>query len=265
MEKFHGKSGELETLVSQLGYKGQWKWEYDNSKKVFRSEDRAVLNWWPSTGSLQVQGVPEPKRKLEEAITKALSITPHAPVVATSSTPPDAVDKPSSPVAPTDDSDEVSEKVFVVYGHDETARDQLELVLHKLGLIPFVLGNTSGSGLTIIEALEKEILSPNKGKRFGIVLLTPDDMGYKKEDGLENAEPRARQNVVMEMGMLIAAFGRDRVAILKKGDLEVPSDASGIIYLPFDKRVKETVAKLCQRLREAGFELSPHAITEAPA
>ena len=154
--------------------------------------------------------------------------------------------------------------MFVVYGHDESSCEQLELVLHRLGLDPFVLGNTSGGGLTIIEALEKEIL-PSKGKRFGIVLLTPDDVGYKQEDGPENAEPRARQNVVMEMRMLIAAFGRPRVAILKKGHVEVPSDASGIIYLGFNNHVKETAAKLCQRLAEAGFELSSDAIAKASA
>ena len=138
-------------------------------------------------------------------------------------------------------------------------------MLRRLHLDPFVLGNTAGSGLTIIEALENEILSPNKGKRFGIVLLTPDDMGYKQEDGPESAEPRARQNVVMEMGMLIAAFGRSRVAILKKGHVEVPSDASGIIYLPFNSHVRETAPKLCQRLGEAGFELSRDAIAKASA
>ena len=152
-----------------------------------------------------------------------------------------------------------------MYGHDDVACEQLELVLHRLDLDPFVLGNTSGGGLTIIEALENEILSPNRGKRFGIVLLTPDDMGNKKEDSLENAEPRARQNVVMEMGMLIAVFGRSRVAILKKGHVVVPSDASGIIYLPFNSHVKETAAKLCQRLSEAGFNLSPDAIAKASA
>lgn len=95
------------------------------------------------------------------------------------------------------------------------------------------------------------------------MLLTPDDVGYKQEDGPDNAEPRAGQNVVMEMGMLIAAFGRPRVATLKKGHVEVPSDASGIIYLSFNIHVKETAAKLCQRLREAGFELIPDAIAKA--
>ncbi len=98
--------------------------------------------------------------------------------------------------------------------------------------------------------------------RFGIVLLTPDDMGYEQGDNPANAAPRARQNVVMEMGMLIAAFGRPRVAILKKGHVDVPSDASGIIYLPFNNHVKEAAAKLCQRLGEAGFELDPGSIAK---
>ena len=241
------------------------EWEDDNDKKVFRSEDKAILNWWPSTGTMQVQGPAASKMKLEEALAKALSGHSPPSVASTATAPAAVVDMPSPPIAPTGVSDGVTERVFVVYGHDDVACEQLELVLHRLDLDPFVLGNTSGGGLTIIEALENEILSPNRGKRFGIVLLTPDDMGNKKEDSLENAEPRARQNVVMKMGMLIAAFGRSRVAILKKGHVVVPSDASGIIYLPFNSHVKETAAKLCQRLSEAGFNLSPDAIAKASA
>ena len=262
MEKFRGEFGELEALVIQLGYQG--KWEDDNGKKVFRSEDKAILNWWPSTGSLQAQGPTAVRTKLEDAVDQALSGNPPPPVT-TPAAPYVDSDKQSATVSQSQVSDGPLEQVFVVYGHDEAAREQLELVLHKLDLNHFVLGNTGGSGLTIIEALEKEILAPNNGKRFGIVLLTPDDMGYKQGDNPENAEPRARQNVVMEMGMLIAAFGRSRVAILKKGHLEVPSDASGIIYLSFNNHVKETVARLCQRLGEAGFVLSSEAIAEASA
>src|SRR5699024_4280035 len=145
------------------------------------------------------------------------------------------------------------------HGHDVTAREQLELVLHKLGIDPFVLANTGGGGLTIIEALEKEIGNTQNQARFGIVLMTPDDVGYAKEDGSDNAEPRARQNVVLEMGMLISAVGRGNVAILKKGHLEVPSDAQGILYIPFNDHVKETVPKLADRLRAAGFVLNPEA------
>ncbi len=262
MDKFQGEFSELESLVSELGYRGQW--EDDNGKRVFRSEDKAILNWWPKTGTMQVQGPATAKTQLEEALANALSSDADASLGSESQAPPTVLDKPSPPIASADLTHGVSARVFVVYGHDESSCEQLELVLHRLGLDPFVLGNTSGGGLTIIEALEKEIL-PSKGKRFGIVLLTPDDVGYKQEGGPENAEPRARQNVVMEMGMLIAAFGRPRVAILKKGHVEVPSDASGIIYLGFNNHVKETAAKLCQRLAEAGFELSSDAIAKASA
>lgn len=261
MAKFFGEFSELEACVAGLGYTGQWS--EDNGKKVFRSKDGAVLNWWSSTGTLHFQGNKAGRTKLAEAIEDVLVASPStdddSPLklsAASSDTSP-AGDSAMSPLA-----DEDSKKVFVVYGHDESACDQLELVLRRLDLNPFVLGNVGGGGLTIIEALEKEIMSPSTEVRFGIVLLTPDDMGYEQGDDPENAEPRARQNVVMEMGMLIAALGRPRVAILKKGHVAVPSDASGIIYLPFNNHVKEAAPKLCQRLRGAGFELNPDSIAK---
>ena len=68
MDKYHGEFSELETLVAGLGYRGQW--DEDNGKKVFRSEDKAVLNWWPLTGTLQVQGPATPRTRLDEAMTR---------------------------------------------------------------------------------------------------------------------------------------------------------------------------------------------------
>jgi predicted nucleotide-binding protein len=67
------------------------------------------------------------------------------------------------------------------------------------------------------------------------------------------------------MGMLISAIGRKNVLILRKGDVEVPSDAHGIIYAPFTAHVKETVPKLVQRLDAAGFKLATDAIGKASA
>jgi predicted nucleotide-binding protein len=88
-------------------------------------------------------------------------------------------------------------------------------------------------------------------------------VGYSKLAGDKEAQPRARQNVVLEMGMLISALGRANVAILKKGHIEVPSDAQGILYIPFNDHVRETVPKLVDRLTAAGFVLRPGAITKA--
>jgi predicted nucleotide-binding protein len=151
----------------------------------------------------------------------------------------------------------------VVHGHDEVSREQLELVLHKLGIDHFILANSGGGGLTIIEALEAKIGHNANATSFGIVLMTPDDMGYALSAGVDNVQPRARQNVVLEMGMLISSIGRKNIAILVKGHLERPSDADGILYLAFNNHVKEIVPRLSARLKESGFVLNPDKVANA--
>jgi len=65
------------------------------------------------------------------------------------------------------------------------------------------------------------------------------------------------------MGMMLSALGRSRVVVLRNGHIELPSDAAGIIYIPFNHHVRETVPRLVDRLREAGFQLAADAITRA--
>lgn len=235
-------------MLERLGHHGEW-FDIANGHQ-FRGTDGAKLNWFSTTGTLQCQGPPEIKARLAAALEAELEPQrPHA--------------SPSSAPSVAREPNSVRARVFVVHGHDTAAREQLELILHRLDLDPFVLANTGGGGLTIIEALEAEA-GPGPGRsRFGIVLMTPDDVGYAKAQGPGEAEPRARQNVVFEMGMLISALGRSNVTILKKGHLEVPSDANGIIYLPFNDHVREVVPKLVDRLRGAGFVIDAGAITRA--
>jgi predicted nucleotide-binding protein len=155
-------------------------------------------------------------------------------------------------------------KIFIVHGHDHVAREQLELVLHVLGLDPFVLAKSAGGGMTIIEALEHHI-RPGlpEAAHFGIVLLTPDDVGHARKDSGRGSKARARQNVILELGMLVAALGRNKVAVLKTGDLELPSDISGVLYHEYRNHVREAVPALAKRLRDAGFELSGEAVASA--
>jgi predicted nucleotide-binding protein len=166
-----------------------------------------------------------------------------------------ALKGPTVPVLPvtTDDT------IFVVHGRDHNARDQLELVLHRLGLEPYVLQVTGGGGDTLIEALERKIGKFGQSG-FGIVLATPDDVGYLKADGSDEAEARARQNVIMEMGMLLASLTRRRCAILTKGHVALPSNMGGVITIPFNDHVREAVPKLVQRLQEAGYTLTAKGI-----
>jgi predicted nucleotide-binding protein len=252
--KYNGTLEDLITTIKGCGFSPDQVLEQEYGHQV-RTAEGAIVNWYPSKGTLVFQGPKIPKERLESAWGAYTGATAMASLV--------GVGEPiQAPLAPTN-SASANKKVFVVHGHDSAAREQLELVLHKLGVDPFVLANTGGGGLTIIEALEAEIGPKPNQARFGIVLMTPDDMGYVKTVGADNAQPRARQNVVLEMGMLISAVGRANVAILKKGHVEVPSDAQGILYIPFNDHVKETIPKLADRLRAAGFVLNPEAITRA--
>ncbi len=140
--------------------------------------------------------------------------------------------------------------VFIVYGHDTSAREQLELLLHRLSVKPIVLQNVPAAGDTIIEKLETLTYAD-----FACVLLTPDDEGHPRDRPAEK-KFRARQNVVLELGMVLAKLGRRRVAVLVKGsDLERPSDIDGLIYLPFKERVDEIKDRLAASLQEAGFPM----------
>lgn len=240
--KFKGKLDELQTKVEAAGLRGVWS-EDGLGKHSFRSELGGVLNWWPSKGTVNFQGDVEDQKRLEAAITmQGTDLDPR-------------VREPRA-------STRRMQHIFIVHGHDADSRDQLELVLRRLGLEPFILMNTSGGGKTLIEALEGHI-GRDFSSDFGIVLMTPDDVGYAKKDGPEKAEPRARQNVILETGMLLSSLTRERMAIVVKGHVEIPSDLQGIIRFGYNDHVKEIVPKLCQRLKEAGFDLSPSQIAAA--
>jgi hypothetical protein len=68
-----------------------------------------------------------------------------------------------------------------------------------------------------------------------VVLLSPDDVGYRDADGPDAARARARQNVIMELGYFAGKLGRQRVVALHRGDIELPSDYGGVLYTtPYD-------------------------------
>lgn len=148
--------------------------------------------------------------------------------------------------------DPATNRVFVVYGHDPTARGDLETLLRRWGLEPIFLDQLPSEGQTIIEKLEKY----RAQARFAIVLATPDDEGYRANRPDEKAY-RARQNVVLELGMMLAHLGRSHVAILLKDvkNMERPSDIQGLIYIPFTDSVKDASVTLAKEMAQQGFRI----------
>jgi predicted nucleotide-binding protein len=122
-----------------------------------------------------------------------------------------------------------SRKVFIVHGHDDAAREALARFLAKIDLEPIILNEQVSGNRTIIEKIEE--YGDDVG--FAVVLLTPDDAGAAMADK-DKLQPRARQNVIFELGYFIGRLGRNNVCALKKGDLEVLSDYAGVVYTAMD-------------------------------
>jgi len=151
-------------------------------------------------------------------------------------------------------------KIFIVHGHDEIAKTQLENLLYRLGTEPIILHRQANKGRTIIEKFEAE-----SDVQYAIVLLTPDDFGARvgfPKDKDSKVRFRARQNVIFELGFFYGKLGRDHVCCLyKKGkqEIELPSDTDGILYIPFGNSVEEAESKIRQELIAAGIKLQEQA------
>lgn len=145
-------------------------------------------------------------------------------------------------------------KVFVVYGHDNVARTDLEAMLRRWRLEPLILDQLPNEGQTIIEKLEKA----TSEAKFAIVLATPDDEGHRANHQDEKAF-RARQNVVLELGMMLAFLGRKNVAILMKqqDNMERPSDIQGLLYIPFKNSLQRDAGPLlAKEMAAQGYPIS---------
>ena len=118
-----------------------------------------------------------------------------------------------------------SRRVFLVHGRDDAAKETVARFLEKLGLKPIVLHEQPSQGLTIIEKFER-----HARVMFAVVVLTPDDEGHLKGQAKE-ARPRARQNVIFELGYFIGRLGRRNVCALHQPGVELPSDFAGVVYV----------------------------------
>ncbi len=139
-----------------------------------------------------------------------------------------------------------SRKVFIVHGRDDAAKLLLADFLRKLGLEPIILHEQPNVGQTIIEKFED-----HSEVGYAVVLLTPDDRGGLREE-VDRLSPRARQNVVLELGFFMGKLGRQRVCALVKGDVELPTDYDGILYIELDGS-EGWKWNLLKELRGAGF------------
>jgi predicted nucleotide-binding protein len=140
-----------------------------------------------------------------------------------------------------------NKKVFIVHGHDDKARLELSRIIKDdLGLEPIILQEEPNVTIeTIIVKFERLA----KDCSSAIILFTPDD----NADG----KLRARQNVILELGYFLGKFQNPeqrRIAIIKTGNIEIPSDISGVIYFEYIKNIKEIYYDLNKQFETWGIK-----------
>ena len=143
----------------------------------------------------------------------------------------------------------LSNKIFIVHGHDEAAKETMARTLQKAGFEAIILHEQASSGNTIIEKIERFSDVP-----FAVVLYTECDLGRAKEKECGDERYRARQNVVFEHGYLIGRLGRERVCALVKGNVETPGDISGVVYILMDD-AGAWKYELAKEMRDAGLSV----------
>jgi predicted nucleotide-binding protein len=144
-------------------------------------------------------------------------------------------------------------KVFVVHGHDEAAREAMGRFLERIELEAIILHEQPDKGLTVIEKFEEYASQVS----FAVVLLTPDDLGGAASAPTHVA--RARQNVIFELGHFVGQLGRGRACLLRKGEVEIPSDLYGVIYIDMDA-ADGWKLKLVKELKAAGLEFDANKL-----
>ena len=114
--------------------------------------------------------------------------------------------------------------LMIVHGHDAAARMELENFLLKNfpHVKPMTMIDKSDSAYTLPEKFERMAT----GVRGALAILTPDDLARTLKTSTESV--RARQNVIFEIGWFSAKFGRGKCLLLVRGDVEIPSDLSGV-------------------------------------
>jgi hypothetical protein len=143
-------------------------------------------------------------------------------------------------------------QVFLVHGRDEKSKDAVAALLERAGPHPVTILNERPSDRRMLVEHPEERTADS---RYAIILLTADDVAGKRLDS--GREPhfslRARQGVVFEMGVLVAALTPRCLCVLYEDGVELPCDIDGITYVLLDL-AGTWRSKLLLHLRGAGFD-----------
>jgi predicted nucleotide-binding protein len=158
-------------------------------------------------------------------------------------------EKITSPTQSAKSASDQRRRVFVICGTDTDMKQSVADALTKLRLVPVVMCEEPSRGRKIVSCF-----ADYADVGFAVVLLSPDDFGYPKEDSPTKRRLRPTQDVVFELGFLLGRLGDGKVLVLCKEceNFEGPADFDGIKVSAFDDRDSWKLA-LIRELNNCGY------------
>lgn len=127
-------------------------------------------------------------------------------------------------------------KVFISHGRSNNWRAVQSFIEKDVKLATIELAQEASMGRTIIEKLFDNASRCDSA----VIVMTGDDIG-------NGEEARVRENVMHEIGFFQGLYGRKFVVLLYEDGVNIPTNLSGVAYIPFPKDSVEAGFHVLQR------------------
>jgi len=139
---------------------------------------------------------------------------------------------------------EAQRRVFLTHGRSDDWRRVQPFIEKDIEISTVELAQEPNQGRTIIEKL---IENANRCDS-AVIVMTGDDIANKDE-------ARVRENVMHEIGFFQGRYGRSQVVLLYEEGVNIPTNLSGVAYIPFSKGNIEGGFHVLQRELKAIYKL----------
>jgi predicted nucleotide-binding protein len=138
---------------------------------------------------------------------------------------------------------EVLRRVFISHGRSDDWRAVQAFIEKDVGLPTIELAQEPNLGRTIIEKLFDNAALCDSA----VIVMTGDDVAKENES-------RVRENVMHEIGFFQGCYGRKVVVLMHEEGVNIPTNLSGVAYIPFPNGSIETGFYVLQRELDAIYK-----------
>lgn len=116
------------------------------------------------------------------------------------------------------------DRIFISHGHSNEWRKLQAYIEKDLEHKTLELAQEANLGRTVLQKLSEE----SRKCSVAIIVMSGDDV-------VSLEEIRVRENVMHEIGFFQSSYGLANVILLHEGDVNIPSNIHGLVYISFPK------------------------------